>query len=69
MATAPTIRQKNMLYKNRAVNHKVAAKAAEKTKAVSKVNYSVWVIALLCFAMFGGGKIRFIMCQFKLISK
>lgn len=85
-ATAPTIRQKNMLYKNRAVNHKVAAKAAEvnitfmcaciklilfiqKTKAVSKVNYSVWVIALLCFAMFGGGKIRFIMCQFKLISK
>ncbi|PHZ07785.1 uncharacterized protein RHIMIDRAFT_94729 [Rhizopus microsporus ATCC 52813] len=49
-----------MLYKNRAVNHKVAAKAAEKTKAVSKVNYSVWVIALLCFAMFGGAILQII---------
>ncbi|EIE76364.1 hypothetical protein RO3G_01068 [Rhizopus delemar RA 99-880] len=54
MATAPTIRQKNNLYKNRAINHKVASKAAEQSKSISKTNYSYWIIGLLCFAMFGG---------------
>ncbi|RCI02277.1 peroxin, partial [Rhizopus stolonifer] len=57
MATAPTIRQKNNLYKNRAINHKVASKAAE-VKTVTKTNYSYWVLGLLIFAMFGGAKIK-----------
>lgn len=56
MATAPTLRQKNQLFKNRSAKGTVASKAAaQKHKDANKINYSYWVIGLFAFALFGGG--------------
>ncbi|KAL7317198.1 hypothetical protein PS15m_003585 [Mucor circinelloides] len=60
MASTPTLRQKNQLYKNRSAKGTVAAKAAEKTKVVAKTNYSYWAIGILGFALFGGALLQLI---------
>ncbi|KAI7907274.1 uncharacterized protein BX663DRAFT_495387 [Cokeromyces recurvatus] len=54
MATTPTLRQKNQLYRNRSAKGVVATKAVEKSKIIRKPNYSYWAIGLICFALFGG---------------
>ncbi|KAI9244415.1 hypothetical protein BY458DRAFT_529681 [Sporodiniella umbellata] len=53
MAGAPTIRQKNNLYKNRAIHHKVPTKTNE-AKVIKKPSYSYWIVALFAFVLFGG---------------
>ncbi|KAF1803421.1 hypothetical protein V8B55DRAFT_1505407 [Mucor lusitanicus] len=60
MASTPTLRQKNQLYKNRSAKGTVAAKAAEKTKVVAKTNYSYWALGVFAFALFGGALLQLI---------
>ncbi|GAA5810110.1 hypothetical protein MFLAVUS_003529 [Mucor flavus] len=62
MASTPTLRQKNQLYKNRSEKGTVAVKASElnKTKVVKKTNYSYWAIGILGFALFGGALLQII---------
>ncbi|KAG2232325.1 hypothetical protein BDF21DRAFT_434203 [Thamnidium elegans] len=60
MASTPTLRQKNQLYKNRSEKGTVAVKASEKTKVVKKTNYSYWAIGILGFALFGGALLQLI---------
>ncbi|KAI9332264.1 hypothetical protein BD770DRAFT_403233 [Pilaira anomala] len=59
MASTPTLRQKNQLYKNRSEKGTVA-KASEKSKVVKKASYSYWVIGILGFALFGGAFLQII---------
>ncbi|KAI7892092.1 uncharacterized protein EV154DRAFT_506271 [Mucor mucedo] len=58
MASTPTLRQKNELYKNRSAKGLVGAKASEKTKVVVKTQYPYWAMGLIAFALFGGALIQ-----------
>ncbi|KAI9469914.1 MAG: hypothetical protein EXX96DRAFT_543355 [Benjaminiella poitrasii] len=59
MATTPTLRQKNQVYKDRAAKGVVAAKAAEKSKVAHKPNFSYFAVGVICFALFGGNQAFF----------